>query len=92
MPRRSRLDPLQPQNAVTWLVARNELSRAVEVTELAPNFHLRKILNAARETRIAAGGTADPIGAACGFFLCSRLGVRLCIGIEVRAPEVSHLT
>jgi hypothetical protein len=91
MPRRSRHDPLQPRNEVTWLVARNDLSRAVEVTELAPNADLRKTLNAAREARIAAGWDADPIGSACGFFFCSRLGImRLCIGIEVRPPEMRH--
>jgi hypothetical protein len=30
---------------------------------------------------------ADPIGAACGFFFCSRSGLRLCVAIEVRPPE-----
>jgi hypothetical protein len=90
MPRRSHYDPLQPQNALTWLVVRNELSRAVEVAELAPNVDLRKVLNAARDARIATGWKADPIGPACGFFFCSRSGVRLCIGIEVRAPAQHH--
>jgi hypothetical protein len=88
MPRRSIHDPLKPQNAITWLVARDELSQAVEATELAPNVDLRRSLNAEREARIAAGWNADPIGKVCGFFFCSRAGVRLSIGIEVRAPSL----
>jgi hypothetical protein len=79
--------PLQPENAVTWLVVRNELGRAVEVTELVPNVNPRKVLEAEREARIAAVWSAEPIGKACGFFFFARDGLRLCAGTEVCAPR-----
>jgi hypothetical protein len=84
--RRSSFDPLAPTADATWLVTRNEIREAIEVTPLERKANLRTILSAARETRVADGWKADPIGRSCAFFFCAKDGARLMVGIERRDP------
>jgi len=84
--RRSSFDPLAPTAEATWLVVRNEIREAIEVTSLERKTNLRAILSAAREARVADGWKADPIGRSCAFFFCAKDGVRLMVGIERRDP------
>jgi hypothetical protein len=84
--RRSTHDPLAAVPERTWLVVRDNLRRAVEVTPLAPRVDLRAVLNAARDARIAAGWNADQIGRSSAFFFCAKDGTRLMVGIERRDP------
>jgi hypothetical protein len=84
--RRSTTSPLAPTHDPTWLVVRNSSSDAIEITPLEAKADLRKVLNAAREARIAAGWQADPIGRSSSCFFCAKEGTRLMIGIERRDP------
>lgn len=72
------------------LVARDELSNAVSVTELAPYTDLRSILVAAREARTADGWDAGEIGKSCTFFFAMRNGVRHMVSIERRDPRTER--
>jgi hypothetical protein len=84
---RSRLDPLQPMNCVTWLVVRDQVGRIVECIELAPLADLRAVLTAARDARIGAGWEAQPLGPSDGSFFASRAGVRVLVAIEQQRPR-----
>jgi|SRR5690349_8483440 len=84
--RRSSFDPLAPTAEATWLVVRNEIREAIEVTPLERKVNLRTILSAAHEARVAEGWQADPIGRSCAFFFCAKDGARLMVGIERRDP------
>jgi hypothetical protein len=87
MARRSAPDALAPQNALTWLVVRNAVNETQSCVELAPNADLRRVLNAERDARIAAGWVAEPIGNRCSFFFCTKDGLRLEVGIMRRDPK-----
>lgn len=84
--RRSTTSPLAPTHDPTWLVVRNSSSDVIEITPLEPKADLRRALDAAREARIAAGWTVDPIGRSSSCFFCAKDGKRLMIGIERRDP------
>src|SRR6185437_1774431 len=85
--RRSSYDPLKTIPEPAWLVVRDKCTRVLEVQPLARSADLRAILNAARETRIASGWKAEPIGRASSSFFCSKDGARVMVGIERRDPS-----
>jgi hypothetical protein len=66
---------------------RNALSQVIGFTELAPLSDLRRVLNAAREARIADGWTPEEIGPSCAFFFATRERERILVTIERRDPR-----
>jgi hypothetical protein len=84
--RRTFVDPLLPQPAPTWLVARDPTARIREQRELAAGTDLHAVIATARDERSADGWAVEPMGPASSGFFCSRAGERVYVGIERAEP------
>jgi hypothetical protein len=86
--RRSEPDPLEPVDALTWLVM-SEFRENLEVTPLAPMTDFRSILAAKREALKAEGWAVEPMGARSASFFCSKDGHRVLVAIYRMDPSKS---
>ena len=85
--RRSEPDPLAPTKEPTWLAVWGPFRDLLQSQPLEPYTDLRAALNAERDSRIAAGWKADPIGPRSGFFFCDKDRLRVMVIIQRVDPS-----